>query len=124
MEAEGFKWAQTVHSVEVFIPKQEGKSGKDYEIKFTPETILVKLKGQEKPILEGKLWQKVKVSECLWMIEEDENVYDGKPYIYIYLYKYVKREMGTSKSAAEVCRWRKDVVSSHSFLGLVEEFVG
>ncbi len=100
MECEGYKWGQSVHSIEIFIPKQEGKSGKDYEIKYTPETILVKLKGAEKPILEGRLWQKIKVDQCLWMIEEDEELFDGKPYIYIYLFKWTKRELGTGRDAS------------------------
>lgn len=78
MECEGYKWGQTVHSVEIFILKDENKKAKDYEIKYTPETILVKLKGAEKPILEGKLWQKIKVDQCLWMVESDEDVFDGK----------------------------------------------
>ncbi len=107
-----------MHSVEIFVPKQEGKSGKDYEIKYTPETILVKLKvrgrlvvvllfcsdqlfkGAEKPILEGRLWQKIKVDQCLWMIETDEELFDGKPYIYIYLFKWTKRELGTGRDAS------------------------
>merc|ERR1711916_12231 len=100
MDCEGYKWGQTVHSVEIFIRKEEGKSGKSYEIKFTPETLLVKLKGAETPILEGRLWQKIKVDQCLWMIEDDEDIYDGKPYIYIYLYKWTKRELGTGKDAS------------------------
>ena len=100
MEAEGYKWGQTVHSVEIFIPKKEGKSGKNYDIKFTPETISVRIKGEETPVLEGRFWQKVKVDQCLWMIEDDEDIYDGEPYIYIYLYKWTKRELGTGKDAA------------------------
>lgn len=45
----------------------------------------MKLKGADKPILEGKLWQKIKVGESLWMIEEEEDVYGGKPYFMLYL---------------------------------------
>jgi hypothetical protein len=78
MECEGYKWGQTVHCVEVFIPKAEGKKGKDYEIKFTPETLFVKLKGAEKPIIDGPLWQKIKVDQCLWMVETDEELFDGE----------------------------------------------
>lgn len=78
MECEGYKWGQTVHSVEIFILKDENKKAKDYEIKYTPERIFVKLKGAEKPILDGQLWQKIKVDQCLWMVETDEDIFDGK----------------------------------------------
>ena len=100
MECEGYKWGQSVHSVEVYIPKKPGTSGKSYDIKFTPETLRVSLKGQEEPIIDGRLWQKVKVEDCLWMIEDDEEIFDGQPYIFIYLFKWTKRELGTGKDAS------------------------
>ena len=105
MECEGYKWGQSVHSVEVYIPKKPGTSGKSYDIKFTPETLRVSLKGQEEPIIDGRLWQKVKVEDCLWMIEDDEEIFDGEPHIYIHLGKV--RSGRVLRRMNETCLMRK-----------------
>lgn len=57
----------------------------------------MKLKGADKPLLEGALWQKIKVAESLWMVEEEDTIYEGRPYIMVYLFKWIKRDLGTGK---------------------------
>ncbi len=36
---------------------------------------------------------------CRSQVEEEEDIFEGKPYILLYMYKWVKREMGTGKDA-------------------------
>lgn len=48
------------------------------------------------------------------MIENDDEIFNGKPYIYIYLYKWIKRDLGTGKDAA--AGWWRSLLEEGPFL--------
>ncbi len=55
-------------NVQVFLP--DGTSGKMVDVKFKQKHLYVALKGQEEPLINGELDQKIKVDESYWSIED------------------------------------------------------
>jgi len=64
-----YSWTQTLSEVTVSIPVPAGTRGRDVNCKITSTKLTVALKGQEKPIIEGLLHQKVKPEESFWQVD-------------------------------------------------------
>lgn len=67
---EKYDWSQTIQEITVQIPIPEGTTSKMMDIKIQPKRLFVKIKGQDKPILDGELQEKVKVEDSFWSIED------------------------------------------------------
>lgn len=67
---EKYDWSQTIQEVTVQIPIPEGTTSKMMDIKIEPKKLFVKIKGQDNPILNGELAEKVKVEDSFWSIED------------------------------------------------------
>ena len=52
---EKYDWSQTIQEITVQIPIPEGTTSKMMDIKIQPKRLFVKIKGQDKPLLDGEL---------------------------------------------------------------------
>lgn len=70
-DLENYKWTQTLGELDVHVPSGVGfpLKSKDVIVDFSPKNIKVALKGHE-PIISGELFNKVKVEECYWTLED------------------------------------------------------
>ncbi|XP_064394312.1 nuclear migration protein nudC-like [Halichondria panicea] len=70
-----YKWTQTLTEVEIRVPS--GLSvpirSRDLTVDIQPKKIKVQVKGQE-AIIDGELYNKVKVEDCFWTLEDREVV--------------------------------------------------
>jgi len=66
-----YKWMQTLGELDVHVPTGIAVplKSKDITVDFSPKHIKVSLKGHE-PIINGELYNKVKVEECYWTLED------------------------------------------------------
>lgn len=66
-----YSWTQTLQEAEIKIPSGVTFpiKGRDVIVDFQPKHIKIGLKGHT-PIIEGDLYNKVKVEECFWTIED------------------------------------------------------
>lgn len=66
-----YKWMQTLGEVDLHVPTGVAVplKSKDIIVDFQPKHIKVSLKGHE-PIISGELYNKVKVEECYWTLED------------------------------------------------------
>ncbi|EPT24476.1 nuclear distribution protein C, putative, partial [Toxoplasma gondii ME49] len=67
-EEETYTWTQTLGTVDVYIPVQEGTKASNWDVKIGAGTLKVGLKGQT-PLVDGKLHMKVKPDDCMWTLE-------------------------------------------------------
>lgn len=65
-----YNWSQNIQEVTVQIPVPEGTAAKMCVVEIKPKRLLVKLKNQEQPLIDGELQEKVKVEDSFWSIED------------------------------------------------------
>ena len=63
-----YVWTQTLKELAVTIAFPAGTSARSLDIKYTPTTLLVGIKGQE-PIINGNLGSRIHVDSSTWTIE-------------------------------------------------------
>jgi len=63
-----------------------------------PETLHIVLKGQEAPLLDAVLWDKIKVDESNWEVENGSVLFS--------LCKYHRKEASTLQSSQADSWWR------------------
>lgn len=56
------------------IPVPEGTQAKMCQVTIKPKRLTVKLKNEDKPILDGELSEKVKVEDSFWSIEDKKYI--------------------------------------------------
>ena len=69
-----YNFSQTLAAVDVYVPLREGIKSKDVDVKITPSSIKIGLKGTA-PVLEGKLHDKVKVDDSTWTLIDNRVVH-------------------------------------------------
>lgn len=69
-----YDWSQNIKEVMLQIPVPEGTGAKQMEIKIQSKRLFVKIKGQDVPIIDGELQEKVKVDDSYWSIEDKKFV--------------------------------------------------
>ena len=69
---EKYKFTQTLNDLTITIPYTSQIRGKDVNCKITNDSLLVQIKGET--IINGKLKDLVKKSDCCWTIEDRKTV--------------------------------------------------
>lgn len=69
----GYRWTQELSELVVSIELPPGTSKRDVVCKFTTQTITAGLRDCP-PIIEGALFAKVKVDECLWQLQDSHRL--------------------------------------------------
>ncbi|RQX75668.1 nuclear movement family protein [Toxoplasma gondii CAST] len=73
-KTEKYTWTQTLGTVDVYIPVQEGTKASNWDVKIGAGTLKVGLKGQT-PLVDGKLHMKVKPDDCMWTLEDKKVIH-------------------------------------------------
>eukprot|EP00795_Rhopilema_esculentum_P000826 gene826-10568_t len=71
-EAPWGKWGQTIEDVQILIKVDKGTVSKAIKCNIYPKKIRVVIK--ENTILEGNLFDKVVADECIWTLEDREDL--------------------------------------------------
>lgn len=69
-----YNWSQNMSEVTIQIPIPEGTTSKQLDIKIKSKHLFVKLKAEDKPIIDGELQEKVKVEDSFWNIEDKKYI--------------------------------------------------
>jgi len=71
--AEPYTWTQTLPDCSVTVPIPADVRARDLVVEIKKEHLLVKLKRDPKPLIDGKLHKPVKAQECFWNVEESKS---------------------------------------------------
>ncbi|KAK9145485.1 hypothetical protein Sjap_005388 [Stephania japonica] len=71
LDLEKYSWTQTLQEVTVSIPVPEGTKSRFIACEIKKNHLKVGLKGQP-PIIDGELFQSVKVDDCFWSLEDQK----------------------------------------------------
>ena len=71
---EKYDWSQSINEVTMQIPIPEGTTSKQMQIDIKAKHLFVKIKGQDQPIIDGELQEKVKIDDSFWSIEDKKYV--------------------------------------------------
>lgn len=64
-----YQWKQELSDIDVTVPLPKGTRARDLVVKIMKKKLSAGLKGQE-PILEGELFNEIKVEESTWSVGE------------------------------------------------------
>jgi len=68
-----YTWKQELGEVDITIPVPKGTRGKDLNVVIGKKKLSVGIKGKEK-IMEGELFQEIKIEDSTWNIEDQQTV--------------------------------------------------
>ncbi|KAK9094082.1 hypothetical protein Scep_025551 [Stephania cephalantha] len=71
LDLEKYSWTQTLQEVTVSVPVPEGTKSRFVVHEVKKNHLKVGLKGQP-PIIDGELFQSVKVADCFWSLEDQK----------------------------------------------------
>jgi hypothetical protein len=71
---EKYDWSQSITEVTMQIPIPDGTTSKQMEIEIKAKHLFVKIKGQDQPLLDGELQEKVKIDDSFWSIEDKKYI--------------------------------------------------
>lgn len=69
---DSYSWTQTLQDVTVYIPIADNIKAKFLDIQFKPEKLFVSVKGAAKAIIDGSFYNRVKVEDCTWTIDDED----------------------------------------------------
>ena len=71
---EKYDWSQSINEVTLQIPIPEGTTSKQMEIVIKAKHLYVKIKGQDQPLIDGELQEKVKIDDSFWTVEDKKYI--------------------------------------------------
>ena len=104
-----YSFNQVLSSLDVYIPVRAGLKSRDIEVKITPTSFRVGVKG-EAPIIDGKLHDKVKPDDSTWTLIDNKLVH-------VYLEKHDGMKWWSCVVAGEPEIDTKKIVPENSKLG-------
>ncbi|KAB5564292.1 hypothetical protein DKX38_004346 [Salix brachista] len=73
LDMENHSWAQTLQEVTITVPVPPGTKSRDVVCEIKKKSLKVGLRGQS-PILDGELFETIKVGDCIWNLEDQKTV--------------------------------------------------
>ena len=70
---ERYSWVQTLHDVTITIPVNASLRARNVDCRIEPNHLYICIKGEESPILNGNLYQRIKVDNSVWTLETENN---------------------------------------------------
>ena len=67
-----YSWAQTHSDLTVQIKVPEGTKARELIVVMKPQYLSVAIKGQEEKLVEGDLFEKIKVEDSFWNLEDNK----------------------------------------------------
>ncbi|RWR93287.1 protein BOBBER 1 [Cinnamomum micranthum f. kanehirae] len=71
LDLDNYSWTQTLQEVSVNVPVPKGTKSRFVVCEIKKNQLKVGLKGQP-PVINGELFQSVKVDDCFWSIEDEK----------------------------------------------------
>ncbi|WCJ26956.1 Nuclear migration protein nudC [Euphorbia peplus] len=71
LDMDDHSWTQTIQELTVSIPVPPGTKSRDIICEIKKKSLKVGLKGQA-PILDGELFETIKVDDCFWNLEDQK----------------------------------------------------
>jgi hypothetical protein len=69
-----YSFSQSLSTVDIYVPLKGGIKSKDVDVKISAGALLVGLKGM-KPVLDGKLPDRVKTDDCTWTLIDNNTAH-------------------------------------------------
>ncbi|KAF9616381.1 hypothetical protein IFM89_029635 [Coptis chinensis] len=73
LDFEKYSWTQTLQEATISVPVPEGTKSRFVVCEIKKNHVKIGLKGQP-PIIDGELFQSVKVDDCFWSIEDSKSI--------------------------------------------------
>ncbi|GFY83422.1 HSP20-like chaperones superfamily protein [Actinidia rufa] len=73
LDMDKYSWGQSLQEVTINIPVPPGTTSRFITFEIKPNHLKVGLKGQP-PIIDGELFQSVKVEDCFWSLEDQKSI--------------------------------------------------
>ncbi|KAL7003604.1 hypothetical protein U1Q18_004755 [Sarracenia purpurea var. burkii] len=73
LDLDNYSWVQTLQEVTINIPVPPGTKSRFITCEIKKNHLKVGLKGQP-PIIDGELFQSVKVDDCFWSLEDQKSI--------------------------------------------------
>lgn len=73
LDLDKYSWTQTLQEVTINIPVPEGIKSRSVAYELKKNRLKVGLKGQP-PIIDGELYQSVRLDDCFWNIEDGKTI--------------------------------------------------
>ncbi|KAL8050768.1 hypothetical protein ABFX02_06G101900 [Erythranthe guttata] len=73
LDMDTYSWAQSLQEVNITVPVPPGTKSRFVTCEIKKNRIKVGLKGQP-PVLDGDLFESVKVDDCFWSIEDQKSI--------------------------------------------------
>ena len=69
-----YKWSQSHNEVEVQVDLPPGTKAKQLNIVMRPKNLKIQIKGEDKPLVDGELDNKIKPDDSFWTIEDGQRL--------------------------------------------------
>ncbi|GMP70557.1 hypothetical protein CsSME_00029362 [Camellia sinensis var. sinensis] len=73
LDLDNYSWVQTLQEVTINIPVPPGTKSREIACEMKKNHLKVGLKGQP-PIIDGELFQSIKVEDCFWSLEDQKSI--------------------------------------------------
>ncbi|KAG8390415.1 hypothetical protein BUALT_Bualt01G0080900 [Buddleja alternifolia] len=73
LDMDNYSWGQSLQEVNITVPVPPGTKSRFIAVEIKKNHIKVGLKGQP-PVLEGELFQPIKVDDCFWSLEDQKSI--------------------------------------------------
>ncbi|XP_017255784.1 protein BOBBER 2 [Daucus carota subsp. sativus] len=74
LDMDNYSWGQSLQEVNINIPVPLGTKSRDIVLEMKKNHLKVGLKGQP-PIIDGELFQSIKVDDSIWSLEDQKSIY-------------------------------------------------
>ncbi|XP_028121624.1 protein BOBBER 1-like [Camellia sinensis] len=73
LDLDKYSWVQSLQEVTINIPVPPGTKSREIACEMKKNHLKVGLKGQP-PIIDGELFQSIKVEDCFWSLEDQKSI--------------------------------------------------